>query len=142
MTPHRAIYHSATPRHTVLILAALGSACLVLSGVTGLAMLLGWLAAGAILVAFVALGLLAIICDAIAARDIALELPGAMEGPRHPLSSMTYCWLPWPARHRLTTSTKDVRRPSGATLVGSRLRTSLLLTTSRKTGWLRAMLGS
>jgi hypothetical protein len=79
MTPHRAIYHTETPRHTVLILAALGSACLVLSGVTGLASLLGWLAAGAILAAFVALGALALICDAIASRDSSIDLPEAME---------------------------------------------------------------
>jgi hypothetical protein len=43
MTPHRALYRSSPPKHTVLILAALGSSCLVLSGVTGLASLLGWI---------------------------------------------------------------------------------------------------
>jgi Na+/proline symporter len=80
MTPHRALYRSSPPKHTVLILAALGCSCLVLSGVTGLASLLGWVAAGIILAGIVGVGaLLALAVYAIAARDNALDLPGAME---------------------------------------------------------------
>ena len=79
MTPHRAAYHSPAPKHTVLILAALGSSCLILSGLTGLASLLGWLAAGIILAALVVVGAVVLVVEAIAARDNALDLPGAME---------------------------------------------------------------
>lgn len=64
---------------TVLILAALGSACLVLSGVAGLASLLGWIAAGAILAGIGLVGALLLVCEAIAARDISIDLPEAME---------------------------------------------------------------
>ena len=74
MTPRR-----PHPKHTALILAALGSACLVLSGVSGLASLMGWLAAGIVLAAFVVVGAVVLVFEAIAARDIALDLPGAME---------------------------------------------------------------
>jgi hypothetical protein len=79
MTPHRSVYHSPAPRHIPQILAASGCALLILSGVSGLASLLGWIVAGLILAGFVLLGALTLVCWAIAARDIALELPGAME---------------------------------------------------------------
>ena len=80
MTPHRALYRSSPPKHTIPILAALGCSCLVLSGVTGLASLLGWIAAGVILAAIVAGVVLPVVAVyAIAARDNALDLPGAME---------------------------------------------------------------
>lgn len=80
MTPHRAVYHRPYPKHTALILAALGSASLILSGVSGLASLVGLVVALLILAGMVCAGaVLLMVCLAIAARDNALDLPGAME---------------------------------------------------------------